>query len=301
LSYLWSVAWTHTLPLLVLSDYALQLPLLSQPPLPDLPTGGHPSLAGRATGVDAAGPILPGHLHPALLATHHRPPATGDDLPPAVSHIRRGTPTAGPRPPLPGWADWHARRPADLDPRLGYHPQVHYLVPALALTPAGTRWLVGNSDFLLHVKPLGELFRAKFRVGLRQTRWAGQVDAHTWAKSWVVDCRPVGSGVTALKYLVPYIFRIALSNNRIEQVANERARFATPRAKPVRRNGPRCLSTPSSGAFLRTYCRKGLSRFAPTDCSMRANDSCWRRCGVSWHSCRQRLANRVRSQPPNRL
>ncbi len=108
---------------------------------------------------------------------------------------------------------------------LRYHPHVHYLVPALALAPDGTRWQLGNSDFLVHVKPLGDLFRAKFRVGLRQTPWAGQVDAHAWAKSWLVDCRPVGSGASALKYLAPYIFRIALSNNRIERVANEAVTF----------------------------------------------------------------------------
>jgi len=108
---------------------------------------------------------------------------------------------------------------------LRYHPHVHYLVPALALTPDAKRWLVGKHDFLVHVKPLGELFRAKFRIGLRQTPGAGQVDARVWAKSWVVDCRPVGSGLSALKYLAPYIFRIALSNNRIEQVANEMVTF----------------------------------------------------------------------------
>jgi hypothetical protein len=108
---------------------------------------------------------------------------------------------------------------------LRYHPHVHYLVPALALTPDAKRWLVGKHDFLLHVKPLGELFRAKFRAAVRQTAWAGQVDARAWAKSWVVDCRPIGSGVSALKYLAPYIFRIALSNNRIERVANETVTF----------------------------------------------------------------------------
>jgi Putative transposase/Transposase zinc-binding domain len=108
---------------------------------------------------------------------------------------------------------------------LRYHPHVHYLVPALALAPDGTRWLVGKSDFLLHVKPLGQLFQAKFRVGLRQTPWASQVNARAWGKSWVVDCRPVGSGASALKYLAPYIFRIALSNNRIEGVANDLVTF----------------------------------------------------------------------------
>jgi hypothetical protein len=108
---------------------------------------------------------------------------------------------------------------------LRYHPHVHYLVPALALTPDAKRWLVGKPDFLVHVKPLGKLFRAKFREGLRRIVWAGQVNARVWAKSWVVDCRPVGSGTSALKYLAPYIFRIALSNNRIEQVANDAVTF----------------------------------------------------------------------------
>jgi hypothetical protein len=68
-------------------------------------------------------------------------------------------------------------------------------------------------------------WRAKFRAALPQTPWAGQVNARAWAKPWVVDCRPVGSGARALKYLAPYIFRIALSNNRIERVANDTVTF----------------------------------------------------------------------------
>src|SRR5262249_32908821 len=58
-----------------------------------------------------------------------------------------------------------------------------------------------------------------------QASWVGQVDTRVWAKSWVVDCRPVGNGASALKYLAPYVFRIALSNNRIEQVANDAVTF----------------------------------------------------------------------------
>jgi hypothetical protein len=72
---------------------------------------------------------------------------------------------------------------------------------------------------------IGQLFRAKFRAALRQMAWVGQVDACIWAKPWVVDCRSVGSGASALKYLAPYIFRIALNNNRIEQVANDTVTF----------------------------------------------------------------------------
>jgi hypothetical protein len=114
---------------------------------------------------------------------------------------------------------------------LRYHPHVHYLVVALALSPDAKRWLVGKRDFLVHVKLLGKLFRAKFREALLQTPWVDQVHARAWAKPWVVDCRPVGSGASALKYLAPYIFRIALSNNRIEQVANDVVTFRYTKGK----------------------------------------------------------------------
>ena len=82
-----------------------------------------------------------------------------------------------------------------------YHPHVHVLVPALGLARDGKRWLVGKRDFLVHVKPLGQLFRAKFRAGLLQGQLTSQVKMRGWSKPWVVDCRPVGSGATALKYL----------------------------------------------------------------------------------------------------
>jgi hypothetical protein len=41
----------------------------------------------------------------------------------------------------------------------------------------------------------------------------------------VVDCRPLGNARAALKYLAPYIFRVALSNNRIVRVADDQVTF----------------------------------------------------------------------------
>jgi Putative transposase/Transposase zinc-binding domain len=108
---------------------------------------------------------------------------------------------------------------------LRYHPHVHYLVPAIALAPDGQTWIVGRRSFLVHVRPLAELFRAKMRATLRQTPLYRAVSAETWKQPWVVDCRPVGSGQAALKYLAPYIFRVALSNNRIERLADDQITF----------------------------------------------------------------------------
>jgi len=106
-----------------------------------------------------------------------------------------------------------------------YHPHVHYLVPALGLASDGTVCRPRNPAFLVPVKALAILFRAKVRAALRQTELYAQVPPETWRQAWVVDCREVGSGAAALKYLAPYIFRIALSNNRIVAVQNERVTF----------------------------------------------------------------------------
>ena len=39
-----------------------------------------------------------------------------------------------------------------------------------------------------------------------------------WEQKWVVDVEPVGDGRAALKYLAPYVYRVAISNNRIQAV-----------------------------------------------------------------------------------
>ena len=82
-----------------------------------------------------------------------------------------------------------------------YHPHVHYLVPGGGLSDDGQRWLRVRNGFLVHVKPLSRLFRGKFQAALKKTALYEQVPAAVWQQDWVVDCRPVGSGQAALKYL----------------------------------------------------------------------------------------------------
>jgi hypothetical protein len=108
---------------------------------------------------------------------------------------------------------------------LRYHPHVHYLVPGGGLADDGRSWITAKADFLVHVKPLAALFRAKLRAALRQTDFWAEIPAVIWQQPWVVDCRSVGSGRAALKYLAPYIFRVALSNNRIVRVVDEQVTF----------------------------------------------------------------------------
>lgn len=98
--------------------------------------------------------------------------------------------------------------------QLLYHPHVHYIVTGGGLTDDG-RWVSSRKDFLVPVKALSPIFRAKFRDELKKSELFSLVRAHVWRKPWVVHSEPVGSGIQAFKYLAPYIFRVALSNNRI--------------------------------------------------------------------------------------
>ena len=108
---------------------------------------------------------------------------------------------------------------------LNYHPHVHYLVPGGGLSDDGQRWLPAREDFLIHVKPLSILFRAKFRDALKKTELFALVPPETWQQEWVVHCQPVGNGLTALKYLAPYIFRVAIGNKRILSMAQGKVTF----------------------------------------------------------------------------
>jgi hypothetical protein len=108
---------------------------------------------------------------------------------------------------------------------LRYHPHIHYLVPGGGLAEDGRTWVTAKAGFLVHVKPLAALFRAKLKAALRQSELWTEIPASVWQQPWVVDCRSVGTARAALKYLAPYIFRVALSNNRIVKVADEQVTF----------------------------------------------------------------------------
>jgi len=108
---------------------------------------------------------------------------------------------------------------------LRYHPHIHFLVPGGGLSEDGQRWVASKAAFFVHVKPLSRLFRGKLQAALRESAISDEIAPEVWEQEWVVDCRSVGSGRTALKYLAPYIFRIALSNNRIVGVEEGHVTF----------------------------------------------------------------------------
>jgi hypothetical protein len=107
--------------------------------------------------------------------------------------------------------------------RSGSHAVGHRF--GLLLCLDGETRLPAGKNFLFSVKALSRIFRAKFRDALRQTACLADVPTAVWQQEWVVHCQPVGNGVRALKYLTPYIFRVAISNNRILKLEDGRVMF----------------------------------------------------------------------------
>lgn len=139
---------------------------------------------------------------------------------------------------------------------LAYHPHVHYLVPGGGWSPDGQRWLPSRANFLLSVKALSNLFQAKFRDGLRQTGLFEQVPAEVWRQPWVVPCQPVGDGSTALKYLAPYVFRVAISNRRIIKLADGQVSFVYKDGQ----SGKQKTCTVSAEEFIRRFLQHVLPK-----------------------------------------
>ena len=101
---------------------------------------------------------------------------------------------------------------------LNYHPHIHYIIPGGAISQDGQSWLPSRDDFFVPVKAASKIFRAKFKDSMRQCGLLDSAPTDAWTQRWVVNCKPVGDGRKALKYLAPYVFRVAISNRRIVKV-----------------------------------------------------------------------------------
>jgi hypothetical protein len=108
---------------------------------------------------------------------------------------------------------------------LAYHPHIHYLIPAGGLAADAQTWLPARQDFLLPVKALSRIFRGRFRQALAKTALFARIQSKVWQQERVVHCKPVGNGRTALKYLAPYVFRVAISNRRLVKLEDDQVTF----------------------------------------------------------------------------
>jgi len=106
------------------------------------------------------------------------------------------------------------------------HPHAHLLVSAGGLSADGRQWVhPKNPAFLVPCFALSKIFRGKFKAGLKKLGLLHELPAALWQQQWVVHCQHAGSGGKVLDYLGRYVFRIAISNSRLERFEHGQVTF----------------------------------------------------------------------------
>ena len=109
--------------------------------------------------------------------------------------------------------------------QLQYHPHIHYIVPGGALSKKDRKWHPSRLDFYLPVKAMSIIFKAKFRDVMKKNDLFSRVPSLVWEKNFIVNSQPVGSSERSIKYLAPYVFKVAISDYRIANLENRCVRF----------------------------------------------------------------------------
>lgn len=127
---------------------------------------------------------------------------------------------------------------------LSQHVHVHCIVTGGALALDGHRWVPARPGFLFPVRALAKVFRGTYLAGLQRAFDRGELHlagslAHVgesaafaaWLadlrrQAWVVYCKPPFAGPEpVLAYLGRYTHRVALSNERLVALDEDRVRF----------------------------------------------------------------------------
>lgn len=126
---------------------------------------------------------------------------------------------------------WIGGRPAILaalhtwSRTMALHPHAHLLVSAGGLSADGAWVRPAHPRFLVPGYMLAQVFRAKMRDALTRAGLSEGIDPKVWTSRWAVHVQQIGSGHHATLYLSRYIYRVALTNDRIEALENGEVTF----------------------------------------------------------------------------
>lgn len=155
--------------------------------------------------------------------------------------------------------------------KLWQHPHVHFIVPGGALT-AENQWKEPRykSTFLFPVRALSKVFRGKFIEGLKTAHAQGAFSFseetsdlkdprgfERWidrlvGRDWVVYCKaPFGDADQVVRYIGRYTHRIAISNNRIRDIQDDKVHFTYKDYKDKHKR--RKLMSLATNEFIRRF------------------------------------------------
>jgi hypothetical protein len=168
---------------------------------------------------------------------------------------------------------------------LSFHPHIHCIVPAAGYTLDGHWKNIGHlGNYLYPVHQLSEAFKGKFldslKRGLRKQNELNLFNdkvQQAYSTKWVVHCEPSLAGAEhVVKYLGQYTHRVAITNQRILNIADGKVTFI---AKDYRDRAIKKPITLDGIEFLRRFCQHILpKRFVKI-----------RRFGIYNHTAKQNL------------
>jgi predicted Zn-ribbon and HTH transcriptional regulator len=146
---------------------------------------------------------------------------------------------------------------------LSYHPHIHMLVPAGGLTEDGMEWIKAPRKFFVPVKALSAMFRGiMVRLLIEQHNIKAfklpegftdimAIKKKLYEKNWNVYSKKALGGINSvLAYLGRYTHRVAISNNRLINVEDNKVTF---RFKNYRKKEKQEIITLSCIEFIRRF------------------------------------------------
>jgi hypothetical protein len=107
--------------------------------------------------------------------------------------------------------------------RLDYHPHLHVVVPGGGIDRRRRQWKKTRGRYLFNETALAKVFRARCLAAMKA---AGLALPSHLPKQWIVHCKSVGRGHSALKYLSRYLYRGVISEKAILADQNGQVTFA---------------------------------------------------------------------------
>ena len=169
---------------------------------------------------------------------------------------------------------------------LSLHPHIHCLVPAAGHTLNGQWRNIGHArNYLYPVHQISDAFKGKFLDSLKRALGKANelalfndVVQHAYKTKWVVHCEPsLANADHVVKYLGQYTHRVAITNQRILNIADGKVTFV---AKDYRDGAVKKPVTLDGVEFLRRFAMHILpSRFVKI-----------RRFGIYNHTVKRNLA-----------
>jgi len=80
-------------------------------------------------------------------------------------------------------------------------------------------------SFFAPVRVLSTIFKAKLRDEFKRIGLLQDIDPHVWRENFIVNCQAMGTCQQSIRYLAPYVFKVAISNSRIIKVEDGKVWF----------------------------------------------------------------------------